>query len=770
MINVKIIRKPKKTATASGGGTVSSPSMSTSSVPYADNAGKADYASKAGRADYAENAGRANYATEAGVANDLAAGAEAYNKFLRKDVDDAAAGEITFNGGTTTKERADFGQFFSDWLLGTGASIDEDGNAEFKSLKVRESLDVAQLVFNKITARDAEDIISPGRGTVESVTKTGTTTGTVTLRLQQNEWATIAAGDICRGIYNNIAASAPANWDTDGADNNGFRKKKGFFTSYFRILNVTANAAGSCTFTYILQPNTTEHPCENMNFAVYGNTSDTTRQNSIYITSLGIAPRIVFLAGVDSFKISPINYKIAIGNIAGIVVIEELADASEYNASTDPDKWTETIDGVTHYYAHKTLEGDAGFYCEDNIYLGGIINQFKSAALDAITAELGTLGQAWIQPSVDSFVVDCDEDGNVDGTQTLNLSARLFYDNAPLELNRISGACSFTYGNTALAPTFSDSNKQASRSFTFTDGDPLSSGAITIRLISTTTGGPEYSAMRTVAIIANRRGAKGNPGSAVRYLGAWTSSLTPAWTSNFRDCVKHDGTYWLVAVACDGSTPLGEPSSSNTNWENIGAMRFVATELLLAESGTIDLFSSNVINLYNTSGIKTASINGDGNGEYCIHHPTGGKFLTMSYDGYIHCYREDGSEAWRIGLGGEIERFITPQFINFPLCSLSGRTGAISENDTFTLVNTYWRYRCGNSSGLAQYDGKIYSNGSSSVPPTNPATASVIPDGRYTPDAMPHEIVDSMDSHGYAITVYVIEDGIIVQTLELTEL
>lgn len=772
MINVKTIKKPKRASSAEGAGSQSGYSKATDRVSYADNAGSADFAEKAGVANsaaYAENAGRANYATEAGTAQNISDDSEVYDKFLRKDVDDTAAGEITFNGGSTTKERADFGTFLSDWLLGTGARIDEDGNAEVKSLRVREGLEVAELVFNKITARDSEDIISPGRGIVESVRVTSATTGRMTLRLQDNEWATIAYGDICRGIYNNIAASSPATWSSDGEDSNGFRKKKGFFTSYFTI-GAMQNNEGSCTVQYTLQEGTTEHPCANMTFAVYGNTTDTSRQSSIYITSMGISPRIVFLAGVNTYKVSPRNFKIAIGNINGIKVVEELADASEYNASTDPDKFTETVDGVTRYYDHMTLEGDAGFFCEDNIYLGGVINQFKAAALAAISAELAVVGQAWVRPSVDTFVVDCDENGNVEGNQTLELSAYLYYNNDALALVRSN--CSFRLGSAGMAqqPTLSDSNKKATVSYTFNDGDAFSSTSVLIFLSSANVNNNTYTAQRTVSIIANRRGRKGDAGAAVRFLGAWSASLTPVWTANFRDCVKHNGTYWLVAVAHDGTTPLGEPSSSNANWENIGAMRFVATELLLAESGTIDLLSSNVINLFNISGIKTASINGDGNGEYCIYHPNGGKMFTFSYDKYIHCYREDGSEAWRIGLGGDIEKFISPGFTNFPLCSLSGRTGAISQGDTFTLVDTYWRYRSGNSSGLAQYDGKIYSNGSSSVAPTNPATAVAIPDGRYTPDTMPHEIVDSMDTHGYAITVYVIEGGFITQTLELTEL
>ena len=143
MISVKVIKKPKKVAgtSVSGGSSAYAPKSSTDRVSYADNAGNAEFAARAGNADFAENAGLANYATEAGMAHEVATDADIFNKFLRKDVADAAAGKLTFNGGTQNTDKADFGTFFSDWLLGTGARIDSDGNAEFKSLKVRESLE-----------------------------------------------------------------------------------------------------------------------------------------------------------------------------------------------------------------------------------------------------------------------------------------------------------------------------------------------------------------------------------------------------------------------------------------------------------------------------------------------------------------------------------------------------------------------------------------------------------------------------------------------------
>lgn len=764
MINVKIIKKPKKASVASAGGSSSASfSKSTDRVSYADNADNADFAQKAGSADYAESAGRANYATEAGVAHDIAESSDVFNKFLRKDVDDAAAGEITFNGGTQHNEKADFGAFFSDWLLGTGARIDEEGNAEFKSLKVRESLDVAQLVFNKITARDAEDIISPGRGVISGVRKLNSRQGTFTLRLQENEWATVAENDICRGIYNNISAVSPNSWSADGEDANGFRKKKGFFTSYFRIVSLMSYVAGACQCRYELQSGTTEHPCENMVFCVYGNTTDTSRQNSIYITSLGISPRIVFLAGVNDFAVTPQNNKIALGNIEGLVVIEELADASEYNASSDPDKYTDTVDGVTHYYAHKTLEGDAGFFCEDNIYLGGVINQFKAAAMDAINAQLSNVGQAWVSASIDRYVIDCDENGVIENDNSFDCNFALYYGNNKCQITSFTARYMGTTYN-----GYQGQNGEWQLTLDFDEGDTLVSDIISVT-INGTHNGTTYTASKTISIVANRQGhtgVDGAAGAAIIFAGKWASGVSYKWDADIRHCVKHNGLYWFVNVKTSGNTNLGEPATGNTNWLNVGALNFVATELLLAENGTIDLLSSNVINLFNGND-KTASINADGNGSYCIYYKgSGNKRMEFSSDGYIYYYNDDegNTVAWKLGHGGDITKSSSDDWSLFPLHKLTtSEKQNLSENSSFELTN-FWQFKSGSGGQFSAYDGRIYT---SIAINRNPANGIAIPNGEYTRQYKPYQVLTENGTKA-AIEVLTVNNGEIISTTEIT--
>lgn len=406
MINVKLFKKPKKNGdgTSVAGGSSSYYQTSTGgNAAYSDRSGVADYAVEAGRATYAETASSANYATHAGIADELAPGSVMYDRFLRKDIDDTAHGVITLEEGFDTEERANFGDFLPGWF-GTGAQVDKHGHAEFDSLDVRGTLRASEFVFNKISAEEGDAIRSIGRGTIHSVTPTSDTQGTATLRMEGDELPTIDVGDICRGMYNTVFGDNAQLFD--GNDANGFRQKKGFFTSYFYIVSIesttqTDDDATIYTFHYALQNANTPHPCENMNFAVYGNFDDTKpeRQSCIYITSIGMAPRMLFLAGVNNWAFSKYNIKIAQGNIDGITVRAVDENGQGYD---------------------KVLQGDAGLYVEDNIYFGGILNQFSTEDFDYLKYRLGSNYTVQLTRGSDNIVVDAV--GNVVGglTQTVN--------------------------------------------------------------------------------------------------------------------------------------------------------------------------------------------------------------------------------------------------------------------------------------------------------------------------------------------------------------
>lgn len=202
--------------------------------------------------------------------------------FISKLYDDVSSGIITFNGGlrsnkmTYLNQGVQMGTFVTGMIGGTGAQIDKDGRGEMTSLILREFLEVPELRFNKIDVVSGELWNSIAFGTVEDVDLVNQI---VTLKLEDGEYSGIHVNDICRGIFHNFDG---VNNTETGTDDCGFDKVQGFSTAYFTPIEVL-DARGK-QFRYSLKQGTTQHPCKAMKFAVYGNFTDETRQDSAYST------------------------------------------------------------------------------------------------------------------------------------------------------------------------------------------------------------------------------------------------------------------------------------------------------------------------------------------------------------------------------------------------------------------------------------------------------------------------------------------------------
>lgn len=202
--------------------------------------------------------------------------------FISKLYDDVSSGIITFNGGlrsnkmTYLNQGVQIGTFVTGMIGGTGAQIDKDGRGEMTSLILREFLEVPELRFNKIDVVSGELWNSIAFGTIEDVDLVNQI---VTLKLEEGEYSGIHVNDICRGIFHNFDG---VNNTETGTDDCGFDKVQGFSTAYFTPIEVL-DARGK-QFRYSLKQGTTQHPCKSMKFAVYGNFTDETRQDSAYST------------------------------------------------------------------------------------------------------------------------------------------------------------------------------------------------------------------------------------------------------------------------------------------------------------------------------------------------------------------------------------------------------------------------------------------------------------------------------------------------------
>ena len=122
---------------------------------------------------------------------------------------------------------------------------------------------------------------SPGGGIIESVDLAN---NIITLKLTDGEIGAVEVGDLCVGIFHSMINENNATADVDDSKNN--RSIKGFATCYFEVTEIIETAKKS-KFKYVLREESGNYPKQIspeafMNFAVFGNRSNTTRQSSVF--------------------------------------------------------------------------------------------------------------------------------------------------------------------------------------------------------------------------------------------------------------------------------------------------------------------------------------------------------------------------------------------------------------------------------------------------------------------------------------------------------
>lgn len=362
MIETKIIVKPKgNSGTGNSSGASGYGGEYVSEAEYAARAGKAKKAESADlamRANTASAADRAKYADKAG---ELDEEAEVLQRYIRKDIDDTAKGKITFEDviyllkglqlGDGKSQITDEGLAklyafmtynFVSGAYGSGASIDNNGDAEMNSLFVRQFISAPKFVFNEISVTKAEQWNTNGYGTIESV---DTEKHIISLHLEGNDYGSLQVGDICRGIYADIDNAHGSDKNTEGAlDDCNFVLHKGFFTTYFYVKKIITSEKGKFVFEYGKRSEATPDPCAYMDFAQYGSFTDDKRQSSMYFSSRGNS-YIEVLDGVCNWEIYTENRVCRYGWLGGLAI--KRRDGS---------------------YIHPSGNG---IFVQDNVYFGG---------------------------------------------------------------------------------------------------------------------------------------------------------------------------------------------------------------------------------------------------------------------------------------------------------------------------------------------------------------------------------------------------------------
>lgn len=258
------------------------------------------------------------------LAYDLDPDSPVNNRFLSKINADVAAGHITFRQGLTALAQAYFnagltaqglsvfreglqiGEYVQSLWSGSGAAVDSVGNAEVESLKVRSYMEVMELIVNRLSAIEGDQLLTEA-DTITGVTDLGD--GTFRLQLQEKWEGYFTAqkeGNVLKGILNTLT-----NGHGETALGSGM-----YYTAWMRVLSV--NPAGN-TIEVIPYPDSevpsgkNYPPAEMMRVARWGNATDPSRQSCLYLSST--EGRIVKLSHVTRPIIDKTNYGFVLGEM-----------------------------------------------------------------------------------------------------------------------------------------------------------------------------------------------------------------------------------------------------------------------------------------------------------------------------------------------------------------------------------------------------------------------------------------------------------------------
>ena len=245
---------------------------------------------------------KAGYADEA---KDLSKDSHIREMFLSRLVDDVAKGNITFEqaikvlGLASFGGGAEFGEFIKSLYAGKGAGIDANGNAEFESVRVRSYFECLELIVNRLSAIEGDQILTEA-DTIESVDDLGNNCYGLHLRSKWDGYFTAQReNNVLKGIINTLAAGSGL-----------------YYTCWMRVnsVNTANNYIEVTAYPDEDTPAGTNYPpCADMKIARWGNQTDKTRQSCIYLSST--EGRIVRLTGVTKPIIEPENYGATFGTL-----------------------------------------------------------------------------------------------------------------------------------------------------------------------------------------------------------------------------------------------------------------------------------------------------------------------------------------------------------------------------------------------------------------------------------------------------------------------
>ena len=122
----------------------------------------------------------------------------------------------------------------------------------------------------------------------------------------------------------------------------------------------------------------------------------------------------------------------------------------------------------------------------------------------------------------------------------------------------------------------------------------------------------DFMAEATIPVVSDGvDGKDGRTGSEPRPRGQWVSGNTYVYNEKFRDIVVYNGHIYRVRSYGASVTAAPTGSDSDTNWEGADEMKFVATDLLLAQDVYTDKLTVTKVKAQSSDGKTTCTIDGE---------------------------------------------------------------------------------------------------------------------------------------------------------------
>ena len=222
--------------------------------------------------------------------------------------------------------------------------------------------------------------------------------------------------------------------------------------------------------------------------------------------------------------------------------------------------------------------------------------------------------------------------------------------------------------------------------------------------------------------------------STLRPCGQWSSNVTYENNRLYIDVVSYNGQYY----SCKKTNVGQEPSANSQYWEVANKMKFVATDLLLAESAFID-------NL----GVRTIATRANGPrfiaeaGKWAIfgnhEKPSIESWVDGNGNAHLRFYDADGNPTYDLGPEGARNMMASSGFdiigmsnympVNWSDEQVKEKLISYATNGLDKVKYTnYYQYRSVNNPLTKQYDGKIFTNGNNELSLSN---TPLCEDGRY---------------------------------------